>query len=467
MKSLAFLLACLLATLALADVVHLKDGTTVEGTIKFTRGAYIVTDASGKTTTVPADAVTSFEIKKMPGPQSAQENLESLRRSVANLDDLKQIVSRYKSFVTQNASTPAGADAQKDLAVWQDRLDKGMVKAGRDWVTPDQLATMQAGAREAAGKAIPLVAGGKLKEASALIEPALTIAPASGELLYLKGLILYRQSQWIPARNAFQAAVSAMPENAATHNNIAVILWKTRSQMPAMLEFDKAMVALPSNQTILDNVAEALHALPKEFQKSGLTKRVVEHFNMQDAALQREMAQHGLYRWGSQWLSQQEYALIQQQQKAVQDKIDEYQKQFDDNQQKLLQIAQTIDSDQQLMHQMEAQSLQIDPVSGKIINFPLPQRYYDLQHDQDLLKVEMNTRQRQQTELQRLAAEQRTKLPEQHYAGMMKAFDVEGLSLGPKSSGGDAAAVPATASAPPATRPAATKPAGGNGGADY
>ena len=466
MKSLAFIVACCFTVAGLADVVHLKDGTTLEGSIKVTRGGYVVTDASGKTTTVPAESVTSFEIKKTVAPQSAQENLDSLRRSVANLDDLKQIVSRYKSFVAQYASTPAAGEAEKDLAQWQDRLDKGMVKAGRDWVTPQQLTTMQEGARDAAAKALPLVAAGKIKEADALIEPALAIAPASGELLYLKGVILYRQGQLVPARNAFQAAAAAMPDSAASHNNIAVILWKTRSQMPAMLEFDKAMLASPSNQTVLDNVAEALHGLPKEFQRNELTKRVVEHFNMQDAALQRQMAQRGSYRWGSQWLSQQEYALIQQQQKAVQDKIDDLQKQFDDNQQRLLQIAQTIDSDAQLMRQMEAQSFQVDPVSGQIVRFPLPQRYYDLQHDQDLLKVEMNTRQRQHGELQRLAAEQRTKLPEPQYSGAMKAFDVEGLPRGPKISGSDSAATPASAGVP-ATRPAATRPVNGNGGADY
>jgi Tfp pilus assembly protein PilF len=462
MKPLAFILASSFAAATLADVVHLKDGTSVEGSIKVTRDGYVVTDSSGKTITVPADSVKSFEIKKTVGSQSSQENLESLRRSVANLDDLKQIVSRYKGFVAQNAGTPAGGEAQKDLAQWQDRLDKGMVKAGRDWVTPDQFATMQAGARDVAGKAVPLVAAGKLKEASALIEPSLAIAPASGELLYVKGVILYRQLQLVPARNAFQSSAAAMPENGAVHNNIAVILWKTRSQMPAMLEFDKAMLAMPSNQTVLDNVAEALHALPKESQKNELTKRVVERFNAQDAALQREMAQHGLYRWGSQWLSQQEYASIQQQQKAVQDKIDSIQKEFDENQQRLIQIAQTIDSDQQLMNQMQAQSVQFDPVSKQLVAFPLPQRFYDLQHDQELLKVELNTRQRQQPELQRLAAEQRSKLPQERYSGSMKIIDVEGLPGGTKVSATDTGGTPA-----PATQPAATRPANGKGGADY
>jgi tetratricopeptide (TPR) repeat protein len=472
MKSLVFLLGCCLAIPALGDVVHLKDGSTLEGSIKRTRDGYVVSDADGKTTTVPADSVASIELKKPGGSQSAQEGLDSLRRSVANLDDLKQIISRYKSFIDQHASTPIGAEAQKDLAQWQDRLDKGMVKAGKDWVTHEQLAALQAGAHDAVAKATPLIAAGKMKEAMALIDPALAVAPASGELLYLKGLVLYRQGQLVPARNAFQAVATSMPENAAAHNNIAVILWKTRAQMPALLEFDKAMAALPSSQTILDNVAEALHALPREHQKNDLTKRTVEHFNSQDAALQRQMAQHGLYRFGSQWLSQQEYESIQQQQKAVQDKIDALQRDFDGNQQRLIQIAETIDSDQQLMRQMEAQSFQVDPVTGQVVRFPLPQRYYDLQHDQELLKVEMNTRQRQQTELQRLAAEQRSKLPDPHYTGTMKAFDVEGLQSAAKSataeSPGTATEVKASVPAkPPTTAPAATRPAKPAGGADF
>ena len=133
MKSLAFIVACCFAVTGLADVVHLKDGTTLEGSIEglLLRRICVVTDASGKTTTVPAESVTSFEIKKTVAPLSAQENLDSLRRSVVNLDDLKQIVSRYKSFIAQYASTPSAGEAEKDLAQWQDRLDKGMVKAGR------------------------------------------------------------------------------------------------------------------------------------------------------------------------------------------------------------------------------------------------------------------------------------------------------------------------------------------------
>ena len=455
MKSFAFVLALCIASSAMADIVHLNDGSTIEGTIKRTRDGYIVTDASGKATTVSADAVKSIELKKSPGPQSAEESLASLRRTVANIDDIKQIIARYKSFITQNAANPTAKEAEQDLAQWQDRLDKKMVKAGREWVTFEQLAALQSQARQAAGKAAPLVTAGKLAEASAVIDPALAVTPSSPELLYLKGVVLYRQSQWVPARNAFQAAATQQPENAAAHNNIAVVLWKTRSQMPALLEFDKAMLALPNNQTILDNVAEALHGLPAESHKSELTKRVVEHFNMQDSTLQREMAQRGLYRWGSRWLDKNQYAAIQQQQKAVQDKLNSLEAQFNANQQRLIQIAQTIDSDQQAMNVMQQQQGLLKDANGNVILIPLPQRYYDLQRDQQQLTLERDTVQRQQIELRRLAAEQQKNLPQATYGGLVKIFDVEGV-----------AASPATAPAASAAS-AATKPSNKTGGADY
>src|SRR6185312_9646672 len=110
----------------------------------------------------------------------------------------------------------------------------------------------------------------------------------------------------------------------------------------AMLEFDKAMLAMPQNQTILDNVAEALHSLSDDYRKNDLTKKVVQLLNAQDTILQRDMAQKGMYRWGSQWLDTQQYAALDAQRKAVQDKIDAMQKEFDGNNTRMTKIRQDI-----------------------------------------------------------------------------------------------------------------------------
>lgn len=438
MKPLIGLLALLLAVPALADIIHLNDGTTLQGDIKRTADGWLVTDATGKVTAIPAADVKSIELKKAASPEGAEQQLASLRRSVANLDDVKRILERYQSFIKQNAGSAAAADARKDLAQWQDRLNRKLVKAGEQWVTPDEFNQLSEKSAQAADAVRPLVAAGKITEAMGAVDKALAITPKSPQLVYLKGVLLMRQGQLVPARNTFQSVEALLPDNAAAHNNIAVILWKTHAQMPALAEYDKAMIADPGNRTILDNVSEALHALPESYHKNSLTRRVVEHFNEQDAGLQKQMAGKGLYRWGAQWLNKDEYAQLEAARKAVQEKLDALKKDFDDNQARILRINTDITSDQQLMAQMQQESYQQD-ASGHVVFFPLPQRYYDLQKDVLSLQAERTAKQGQQVELQRLYAERQKELPAQRYTGMQKPFDVEGMPA------------PATQ---PATRPA-------------
>ena len=478
MKVFALAVALAAAAPALGDIVHLKDGSSVEGTVRRTREGYVVTDPTGKVTTVPTDAVQSFELKNSsPTANDAEDRLASLRRAVGNLDDIKQIIERYKAFVAATKGTPAAAEAEKELAQWQDRQDRKMVKAGKEWVTPEQLATLQAGAKAAAAKAVPLISAGQLKEATALVDQALAVSPSSGELLYLKGIILQRQNQTIPARNAFQSAAAQMPDHGPSHNNIAVILLKTRQTMPAMLEFEKAMTAMPNNQTILDNVAEALHALPDEHKNNPLTRRVVSLFNVQDSALQRDMEKRGLYRWGSQWLDAQQFGAIESQKKAVQDKLDSVQKDFDSARNRVSQLNQQIQDDQNLMNLMVQQSYATD-ASGNVVMFPLPQRYYDIQREQASLQGELRVKQMQLTEFQRQYAEEQRKMPQPRYAGTQKPFDLEGMpgnagSGSASQNGSPAAKGPGpqiTGNTPPPRTPT-TLPAPGpttrNGGGDY
>jgi hypothetical protein len=240
-----------------------------------------------------------------------------LRRSVENLGDPNQAVQRYQSFISQNPGTPAAKAAQEDLAQWQERASKGMTKVADRWVTRQQLAELQTSGNAAAQQILPTLQANP-SEGAQLIDKALATNPASPALLYLKGVVLYRQNQLVPARKAFEPVASAFPQHAPTHNNLAVILYQTHSQMPALLEYDKAMLADPGNRQILDNVAEALHGLPPAAVKNELAKKVAAHFNEQDAVVQGQMASQGLKRLGSQWVSQAEFARLEAAQAAAQ-----------------------------------------------------------------------------------------------------------------------------------------------------
>src|SRR2546423_778221 len=81
---------------AWGEVVKLKDGTAVEGTVKRTSDGYDVTDSAGKVIHVDADNVKGIELSgKVTGVVEAESRLASLRRSVENLGDIKAIIERY------------------------------------------------------------------------------------------------------------------------------------------------------------------------------------------------------------------------------------------------------------------------------------------------------------------------------------------------------------------------------------
>src|SRR5947209_8450000 len=129
MKFAALLVVGCLGVPIFADVVHLTDGTSLEGEIKRTPDGYVVTSPDGKMTPVTSDRVQSLEVKKGPaGADTAEQRLGSLRRSVVNLSDPREVVKRFKTFVAQNRNTPAAQGAQKDLVIWQQRADQGLTK---------------------------------------------------------------------------------------------------------------------------------------------------------------------------------------------------------------------------------------------------------------------------------------------------------------------------------------------------
>jgi len=431
MKSLVILLPLILASVASADIVTLTNGTVVEGTINRTAEGYLVTSANGTETLVPFDQVAGFKATGgAPTPAMGESSLNSLRRATANMDDLRQIINRYQAFIAQNAGSPAAADAGKDLAQWQERRDKKMVKAGVNWVTPEQFEKLKALTSQTSAKVAPMISAGRLKEASTEIDRALAISPTDADLQYLKGLIAYKQAQLPIARNAFQAAAQSAPDHGPSHNNAGVTLAKTHSAMPSLAEFEKAMEALPNDQTILDNVAEVLHALPVANQNSAITKHVVELFTAQDAVLQKKMAESGLHRWGSKWLGQTDYAAIQQQVKEQKDKLESIKKQFDDINLRLIQIQKQITDDQVLMQQMTTNNFMQD-ARGNMVQLPPPPRYYDLQRDQVALASEHDQKINEQTALKRTYQHAASHVIEGTYTGTLTIFEADSMPSAP------------------------------------
>ena len=61
-----------------------------------------------------------------------------MRRVASHSLDIQDIINRYQKFIAQSGDQVVAAEAQKDLQMWQDRQEKGMVKLGDQWITADE-----------------------------------------------------------------------------------------------------------------------------------------------------------------------------------------------------------------------------------------------------------------------------------------------------------------------------------------
>ena len=195
MRFVPLLILAIFCVSVRGDIVILKDGTRVEGDVKHSDSGYDVTDSSGKVTHVDTYNVESIQLGKSNTNENALDRFDSLKRSVEALDDINQIISRYNTFIQQNPKTPAAEQAQKELAIWQDRLDKHLVKIGGKWVTPEQQEQMLAQAGDTARQGYDLIKENKLKEAEPVVKQVLDIDPQNPVGNYLEGVLLYRDGK--------------------------------------------------------------------------------------------------------------------------------------------------------------------------------------------------------------------------------------------------------------------------------
>lgn len=420
----------LMSTRAVAEIIYLKDGSKIEGTLSKTDDGWTVQTADKRVQLLAKD-VQSIELNPATNPSAkvASEHLASLRRSVEGLTDLNEIIARFQRFVAQNADPVATGEAKKDLAMWQDRQKQKMVKAGTKWVTPADREKLIAQAGASAETARQLMKQNRTKEAEPLLVEVMAVDPTNATALYLIGLLRYQQEQLPAARKAFDATAAIIPNHPPTLNNLGVVQWRQHQYIPGLQNFDAAMLAAPVDKVILDNVAVALQTLPVELQKSQVTARVIRHFNEQDQKLAEQMAHEGMHRFGSLWVSDHDMEQIKQQEKEIQNKLDLMAGDFDRAKAHVDQLNTDISDDQAQMRRIEAGSFVTDPTSGARLAVPYPSSYYDLQHDLQKATRERDTELTRLDALKKQATDLQNSRPSVKTQGVMELIGAEGTPI--------------------------------------
>lgn len=424
-------LLALAATPAGAEVLRLKDGTSVEGTVKRTEGGYDVTDGAGTVVHIDSDRVQRIDLTTRPvGNVEAQQRLASLRRSVENQSDVNAIIDQFSRFIDQNRSSPAAQDAEHDLAGWRERRAKGMVKVGAQWVSAEERRALLDRVGGIVDQARQALADARLKEAEAYVQQALDVDPNNAGAAYLRGVMLYHLDQLQPARKALDTSASSLKDHAPTLNNIAVILWRQNQQMGALNFYLQAMAASPGTRGVLDNVAEALNALPDKERQFPLAKKAARVFADQDTDLQRRMAAAGFYRWGSGWVDKARYEKLQAIEKEIKAKIDDLSTQYDATKKKVDQIDTDMDDDLKRMRLLEQTSVAVD-ANGNVFQLPLPPRYFELQRDVRQLSTDRADYVAKLDGLRTQARRVQQQMPTPRFTGQQRMMGAEGTPGAP------------------------------------
>jgi tetratricopeptide (TPR) repeat protein len=431
------------ARVASADVIHLKDGGKVEGNVKRSDDGWVVRGPNGATTRIAADQVQSIELTASAASSTrlAAERLASLRRSVEPLDDPREIIVRYQRFIDQMKDPATLDDAKRDLAQWQERADRGMVKVGTRWIMPEDRAGLAQRSMILSDGARQLVKQGRIDEAAPLLSEAVADDPQNVSALYLLGLVRMQQDQVPAARKAFESLNQILPGHAPTLNNFAITQWRQRQFVAALISFDGAMQAAPINKDILDNVYAALSGLPPEFQNSTVTQRVARHFDEQDRQLAQQMAKAGWHRVDGVWMTDKELEDYLKAQQQTRQQLDALAGDFEKSKQRAADFQQRIDATEEQMHRIEAGSYVRDPSSGLFLRIPYPPVYFDMSRDDARLRQQLDAEVGKLNQMQQTAQALQAKLP----GGGQQDFELRLIGLE-----GTPLRLPA---APPTTQP--------------
>jgi tetratricopeptide (TPR) repeat protein len=429
MMRMAFTLVMILCSAAWGDVIHLKDGRVLRGTVQRGPEGYVVTTEDGKRETIPVDRVKLLEATNDPaGADRAMQGLESLRRAVLNLDDIDQILERFRRFVDQNPDTPAAREAMRDIQQWEERKAQGLVKFAGQWVTQRIREQSRRQSLDNAQQALQLLKQGRMTEADPLLRQALDEDPQNVTAMYLRAYLLAEQDQLVAAKKLLEETLALVPDHVPTLNNLAVVLWRQKQPAAAMVRYDRAMMVSPGNKQVLNNVAEALHALPEDARRGTAAQKARQRFESQDAQLQAELEPTGWYRWGSTWVNRDQLNQLREAERQIQDRLDALSAQFDDTQAAIRRIESDMEGNARSMRQIEASSY-IRDWDGNFIAVPYPPLYYDLQRDNANLVRQREAEVMKLQSLRQAANEVRKQLPVPRYTGAQRPFGPEGAPL--------------------------------------
>jgi hypothetical protein len=306
---------------ARADVIELRDGRTVIGTMSRQGDVMLIKADDGHILRVPPADVVKVTLTDTQTPgEAAEAEWTRLAAEIKKADDLQTVIGLHERFLGKYPDAARAEEVRTSLGVYRQLAASGAVKFRGRWMPRAQVDVTVKGWAEAARPAVDLYRSGRLKEALDAVKGALAADGQNPDALAVGGLAAYRQNNLAQARTYFTALAAADPGSVLAENNLGVLSFVQKAAPEGLVHYTKALQAMPDNRLVLDNIAEALAAYPGD-RNGAVYKALVRQYEPAEQRMEAAQAKEGLRRWGATWVKPAEYEQLSKFRSAVEDRM--------------------------------------------------------------------------------------------------------------------------------------------------
>lgn len=317
-----------LASPAFADLIELRDGRKISGTMNRQGDAMVIRAEDGQVITVkPADIMKVTLTSTVSPAEAAEAQWTRIAPSLKSADDLQVVIDTLQKFIEQHPESPRAQEARNQVGIYQMLASNNAVKFRGQWMPRAQIEVKLKQWAEAARPALDYYRQGRLKEAIDAARTALAADEQNPDALTIAGLAAYRANTLLPARSFFATLAESDPSSLLAHNNLAVISWQQKLHAEALLHYARALQVSAQNRLLLDNIAEAVNTYPGD-RNGAPYKTLMRQYEPAETRAQADMAIKGLQRWGSTWVTREHFERLSKNRNTIQDHMARLDAQF-------------------------------------------------------------------------------------------------------------------------------------------
>ncbi len=313
--SVLLLALALLANVALAATVKLKDGTVLEGEVKKMGGSFSVKTKDGALKLIPANDIQSIDdptgkvslggSTPSGGGSSAPAtgggfntpDFDTVARAAERSDNPIVAMTFWQKYIEENPKAPDLKKAEAELKRWQDMAENGAEKIRGKWVTGDELKSLYKQVDKLMLEALQLMANNQTLKSIEKLQEVIKIYPNSFEAHFELGffyLLKGGNTQYDKAISSLESACKLRPNSPEALTNLAIAYNFRKNYEKSVTTAYKA-AQIEDSKLIVQNLVNALSYAPPGMRANNPRVRPI----MEEAPLL--MAKHGISGPANQW----------------------------------------------------------------------------------------------------------------------------------------------------------------------